>query len=449
MAGKRLVLVVLTMAVAGACAPRATVPALPAALQYPEFMYPVVPRELAAAGQSARVDVGWRYLQNGDLGNAEREFAAALKGTPGLYPARVATGYVAFARKEYEQALAAFDAVVQVAPTYVAALVARGQTLLALGRDADALTAFEAALTVDGSLTEVRRRVDVLRFRSLEAIIEAARTAAAAGRLEEADQAYARAVTASPESAFLYRERAQVARRRGSIASAIDYFRRAAELDPADAVSLVELGALLEAQQDFAGAEAAYRRAAAVEPSAEIDVRLAALATRARDAALPAEFRAIEGTKQITRGDLAALIAVRLENALAEAPAQDVVMTDVAGHWAAAWVTRVARAGVIEPFANHTFQPSAAVTRADLAGAASRLVAVLAARRPELQPHLAARPRIADMPAAHLRYPAAAVAVAAGVMPLLDGDRFEPARAVSGAEAVEVMRRVQALASTR
>ncbi|MBI2185659.1 MAG: tetratricopeptide repeat protein, partial [Acidobacteria bacterium] len=197
MGAKRVVLVVLTMAFAGACATR-TAPPPPAAPRYPEFIYPVVPRELAASAQATRIDVGWRYLQSGDLGSAEREFAAALKRTPTLYPARAGGGYVALARQDYPQALVAFEAVVQNAPTYVPALVGRGQALLALDRDAAALEAFEAALAVDPSLPDLRPRVDVLRFRSLQTIIEGARTAAAAGRLDEADQAYAKALAASP-----------------------------------------------------------------------------------------------------------------------------------------------------------------------------------------------------------------------------------------------------------
>lgn len=446
MRGKGLAVVVLTT-LAAACATRPTLPPTPTTLQYPEFMYPVVPRELAAAGQATRIDIGWRYLQSGDLASAEREFASALAQTPGLYPARAASGYIAFARKAYEQALAAFDAALKVGPTYLPALVGRGQALLALERDDAALEAFEAALAIDGSLADLRQRVTVLRFRRLEAVIEIARAAAVTGRLDEADQAYARALAASPDSAFLHRERAQVARRRGNVATALEYFRRAAELEPTDVVSLLQIGELLEAQGDLPGAEAAYRRAAAVEPSAEIDRRLAIFAARAREAALPAEFRAIDSATQITRGDLAALIGVRLEEPLRAAPTQEVVMTDVMGHWAAAWITQVARAGVIEPFANHTFQPRAVVSRADLARAISRLIGLLAVSRPALRRHLTERPRIADMPPAHLSYPAAAVAVASGVMRLADGDRFEPARTSSGAEAAESLGRVRALAA--
>jgi hypothetical protein len=58
---------------------------------------------------------------------------------------------------------------------------------------------------------------------------------------------------------------------------------------------------------------------------------LRALAERERDAALPAEFRAIASAAQASRGDLAALIGVRLDDVLRSAPARQIVVTDTRG----------------------------------------------------------------------------------------------------------------------
>ena len=52
-------------------------------------------------------------------------------------------------------------------------------------------------------------------------------------------------------------------------------------------------------------------------------------------------------------------------------------MTDTRGHWAADAIARVVRAGVIEPFANHTFQPRQRLRRSELASAVSRLLTLL------------------------------------------------------------------------
>jgi tetratricopeptide (TPR) repeat protein len=439
------VLVLGAVALSASCAPRTAIPPAPAAPRYPDFVFPAVPPELERAAGAETVALGWRLLQAGDPAGAERVFAAALGRTPGLFPARAGHGYAALARGEYGRALDAFDRALQGgARAYAPALAGRGQALMALEREPEALAAFEAAAAADPAL-DLRARIEVLRFRTFERQIEAARAEVSAGRLDEASRAYERLIAASPESAFLHRELGAVERRLGRINSALTRLRRAADLDPSDVEALAAIAEMLGERGDFAGAEAAYRRAAAIEPSGELAARIAATMEQARRARLPAELRAAAGAAQITRGELAALVGERFEELLAAAPARQVVITDVGGHWAAPWITRVARAGVIEAFENHTFQPAARVQRGDLAAAAARLLALAAPGDPALRAALAARPTIADMAPAHLRYPAVAAAVASGAMGLLDGGRFFVARPVTGAEAVETLDRLHAL----
>jgi hypothetical protein len=86
------------------------------------------------------------------------------------------------------------------------------------------------------------------------------------------------------------------------------------------------------------------------------------------------------------------------------------------------------------------------VRRGDLAAAVSRIVTALAMQDASLRKRIAERPKLADMSPGHLSYPAVSVAVASGVMPLLDGGRFQAGRAVSGSEAIEVIERLRALA---
>src|SRR5262249_62354036 len=126
---------------------------------------------------------------------------------------------------------------------------------------------------------------------------------------------------------------------------------------------------LLEERGDFAGAETAFRNAHNLDPSSGYDRKADNAAARTREARLPAEFRALTSAPQITRGDLAALIGIRLEDILQQAPRTAEVITDTTGHWASAWITEVVAAAVMPPFDNHTFQPRAAVRRVDLAQA--------------------------------------------------------------------------------
>ena len=436
----------LVLLLAAACASK-TVPPAATSLAHPEFLYPSVPAAMQKTFAAQHVDLGWRYLQIDDLRGADREFATALKSNPKMYPAHAGHGFVALARRDFDRAVVAFDAALAASASYVPALVGRGQALLALRREADALALFEAALRLDPSLTDVRRRAELLRFRGVQDLIETARAAAKSDRLPEARTAYERAIAASPESAFLYRELGVLERRAGNAEQALSRLRRATELDPLDATAFVQLAELLESRQDFTGAQAAYRKAVELDPSPELETKLATITRNAREAKLPPEFKAALGAAQITRGDLAAIIGVHLESIVKAAPTRQVVMTDIRGHWAAPWITQVAEAGVMPPFENHTFQPNAAVRRGDLAVAINRLLTLVASSDPALRARLAQRPAIGDMNRRHVQYTAAAAAVASGVMPLLDGDRFLVGRPVSGTEAVDTVDRVGALSA--
>jgi tetratricopeptide (TPR) repeat protein len=402
--GWRLGVLAGVLALSIACAAKSAPPPLPATLKYPEFIYPAVPPALRSSPAAPAVERGWRYLQNDDAGSAQKEFEGALRVARSFYPARAGEGYVSLAHRDYGKALSAFDQVLAADKSYVPALVGRGQALLGANRDADALAVFEQALAIDASLADVRRRVEVLQFRNVQDLIERARAAAAAGRFDEARTAYERAIVTSPESAFLYRELGTVERRQGNADRALQHLRKAIELDPTDAAALIEAGIILENRQDFDGALANFRKAADLEGGSELATRIASVEARARDAKLPAEFKALAQSPSITRGELAALIGIRLEPLLRGAATRQEVVTDVRNHWASQWIGLVLNAGVLDAFENHTFQPQGRIRRADLATAVSRVVGIIARNRPDLRQKMGERPRVADMSTSHLDY---------------------------------------------
>jgi Tfp pilus assembly protein PilF len=441
-------LLVVSLALMVACAPaRVPLPqvALPA---FPDFVQPAVPAALDGTPAAERERRGWIFLQAGDLKNAERELSAALRTTPDFFPAESALGYVDIARRNARAALTRFDRVLARYPADSSALVGRGEANLSLNREADALAAFEAAVAADPALTEVRRRIDVLKFRDAGQGLADARAAARAGRFDDAIRAYGAAIATSPDSAFLYRELAAVERQKGDAPSALDHLRKAVDLDASDAGSWTQIGELLEASGEFDAAAAAYSSALAVEPSASVQAKLDAVRTRAEIARLPAEYRAIDRAPQITRGELAALIGVNLAPLLRPDPRLEAEpITDVRNDWAATWILLVARARIIDPFPNHSFQPRATVRRIDLAQAVSRLLAQIAPIKPaQAKAWETARPKFSDLAPTHLQYPAASAAVASGVLAANADGSFQPSRAVTGEEAAEAIRRVEALA---
>ena len=232
----------------------------------------------------------------------------------------------------------------------------------------------------------------------------------------------------------------------GQTADALDHYRRAVQLDASDARSLSAIGGILEKQGDVMGALASYERAAAIEPA---DVPAGVIARLRADVALsklPPEYRAIPGESALTRAHIAAMVGIRLDSLIARAQPRQLIITDIRGNWAQPWIAPVVRSGVMDTLPNYEFEPARRVRRGELASTVSRLLTLIAATRPELaKKWQGARITIADVPSTHLNYPAVSMAVAAGVMPLSNGN-FDLLRPVTGAEAMDVVGRLEALA---
>jgi tetratricopeptide (TPR) repeat protein len=449
---KRLLLLAVTLALAAGCAPKKIeLPPTTAAAKYPDYIFPAAPADLGTPAAQERHKVAWLWLQAGDLRAAERNFEAALKLNQDFYPAEAGLGYVGLAKKDQNEAVNHFDRAVVANPRYVPALVGRGEALLALGQRDMALKSFEAAVGADANLQPLRSRIEVLRARMLQDDVAAARKAAESGRLDDARRAYEQAITASPESPFLYRELAAVLRRDGDFPGALQQARKAAAMEPTDSRTQVLIGELLQAQDDITGALQAYEAARALEPGEAIERRIDGLRERLALAALPSEFQSIESSTTLSRAQLAALVGVRLDDLLNRSPrGNSVVITDTRESWAGPWILSVTRAGVMEVYPNHTFQPAAVVRRADLAETASRVLSLIAAEKPQLAVSWrSARRKFPDVSPAHLSYPAASVAVEAGVMETLPDGTFQLATPVTGAEAVAAVKKLEGLASER
>jgi tetratricopeptide (TPR) repeat protein len=435
----------------GGCASTSAPPPVAAsgAPRFPEFIAPDVPASLRVLPDvRERQDRAWARLQAGDLGGASREYADLLKRTPDFYPAEAGLGYVSLADRQFKQAAAHFGAALGQDPRYLPALTGQAESRAGLHDDAAAIAGFEAVLSIDPSRESVRARLDAVRLRVVQSAMDSSRRAKDAGRLDEAQAILERAMASSSGAAVLLRELAGVESARGSLDPAETHVRRSIQLDPGDAEALAVLGGILEARGRLREAADAYSRAGAIDPRPVWRDKSESLKSRATAASIPPEYRSIPAAPAVTRGQVAAVIALRLGGVLDRATkVVTAVATDVRGHWAAAWIATVTQSGVMDVFPNHTFQAGAPVRRTELAQIVERLVTLFATRRADdLVRWRAARPRFADLALGHLSYSAAAIAVSCGAMTVAAGDRFWPTRTASGAELMAAVARIEQLA---
>ena len=430
------------------CAPPPT-PVAPGVSQFPNFLFPRVPESMVDLPVVSEHIEAWRRLQAGDLPLATAGFSEVLSGNGMFYPAETGLGYVDIAARRLDDALERFGSVLEDVPGYAPAWVGRGEALLASGREAEAMSAYESALVADSKLSDVRRRIQVLRFRSVRGALEMARAAEQAERYGEARQAYEEALTIAPDSGVLYRELALIERRLGELGRALEYVMRANDLEPDDAAGLTLQGDIHETLGDLEGAETAFSRAVRINPTPDRYANLDRVRNRLAAARLPPEYRAISNNRQITRAELAAIVGVNLSRLLEDSGQDEAVLiTDIRTHWAYRWILVVAESGIMEVFLNHTFQPENVVDRGGLAQVVSRVLTLIASRDPVSGARWqAVREQFADIDSQHLQYRAASMAVAAEVLSVLEDNRFGLTNAVTGLEALAAVEQLERLAS--
>ena len=431
------------------CSKATTVPpAAPGAPKFPDYGLPGIPATLTADARTrAQHEDAWARFQAGDSRRARTEYAELLKRLPAFYPAEAALGYVELAARHPQEALEHFDAVVTRADRYVPGWLGRAEAYLALERDADAISAMERVLVLDPKRESVQGRLELVRFRLVQSLIEEGRSARTAGRLDQARQSLEQALERSPSSGLILHELVLVERAANRSAEAEDYARRAVRADPDDADAHATLAAVLTDRGNLADAAAAYERAFSLDARDEWKKAAADLRAKVKAAALPPEFATIATSPRVTRGQVAAFVGIRLETLIGKAPARvSDIATEVRRHWAAPWILPVTRAGVMTVFPNHTFQPAASVSRAALAAVVAELLRLsMAARGSELAKWQAARPRFADLPSTHVTYRAAAVAVTSVAMSISAKGEFDPTDPASGADLETAVRRIEGL----
>jgi tetratricopeptide (TPR) repeat protein len=395
-----------------------------------DYVFPApVAKDLTAAEQKTLREA-WTDVLAGDGTRAERRLSKLRR--PGVPRPSVdaAIGYARMRAGRLEDASASFAASLGGAPAFVPALVGAGSVAARRGDEEAALVFYRRAQAVAPEDAFVRKRVGSLKLAVTEKRIARAQAAANAGDAATAEAELRGVLETAPEVAPVRLALAERLAARGDAKGAVEVL--AADTTSDRAVALRRAGLLVDLG-DFDGAEAAYRGLLARD-AADTAARTGLVTAReAREAAaMPEEYRRIPAATRVTRADLAALLATRVKALRRMGPGEPTVAVDIAGSWARESIATALALGVMEAYPNHTFQPWATIRRVDLARAAARVLDRL--RWPR-----AAAPTPTDMPGSHLDYEAVDRVLGAGVMGLSADGAFEPWRAVSGREAMDVV----------
>jgi tetratricopeptide (TPR) repeat protein len=395
-----------------------------------DYVYSAPAAGELSASDTASLQAAWREVLSGDTSSAAKRYEKLLRRNPGSLAVRTGLGYARLRAGESGRAQEAFLAVLAKRPEDLPALVGMGSVATRTGDTEGAVALYKRAAAVAPEDPVVRKRLAALKLQVAERRMAEAQAALERKDPDAAATAYRRALDVAPEVAGVRLALADLLAGRGDRKAAIEVLE--ADLSGERQV-LLRLGRLLEDEKEFARALDVYTRILAHGPG---DEEARAGQRRAREgveaSAMPPEYQAIPEAPRVSRADLAALLAVRVPALRRAGAGEPKVAVDIGSSWARDQIARVLALGLVDVYPNHTFQPGAIVRRVDLARAAARTLDLV---------HwpAGAAPVPSDMSRAHLDFDVVARSLAAGIMGLTPEGAFEPWRAVSGREAIDVV----------
>jgi tetratricopeptide (TPR) repeat protein len=395
-----------------------------------DFFYPVPGAGELTTAERRAADESWRDVLSGSAVKAEQEYSRLIARHPGSVCLETGRGYARLRGGRFAEAARSFDLALRSTPDYVPALVGAASTRSVAKDPEGALELYRRAQAAEPSEARIRRRLAELKVQVTEKCVGEARDLGEKGDRDGAIGAYRRALAAAPELAQIRLELANLLASGGDEEGAVTLLKE--DLSQ-DRDIFLRLGELLRSAHHLDEALDVYHELTSRDPKDEdAQARAAEIRKELEFQGMPEEYRKIYDAAHISRGDLAALLAVKVRplQRLKEGEAQ--VAVDISGSWAREHIIKLLALSVMDVYSNHTFQPGAMVRRGDLATAVARVMDLL---------HVPSStgPQASDISPSDVRADAVKRAVGAGLMELTPSGAFEAWRPVSGREAADVV----------
>lgn len=426
------------MALAGACAEVvAPPPATRAALaERPFLLSPAggYPGELAPDLGASLDALHRRLLTEGDSLELRRVIDALVHERPDSEPVQVLVAQLELVGGDADGAGKRLQPVVGKSPSYAAAQLLFGHVRERLG---DLPGAFDAYRRIADGVPVAAQRVGELRPRVLEIVSNRLVDALSTGDLERAGEQLVRLESWAPGATATLEGARRLSAARGDTRAELSTVRELRRRLPEDVELRDRLATLEVAVGDPGAGISILQEMAAERPDdPELMARLSRARFRWRLVLLPAEVRAVTRTPELTRSELAALLYWLFPTVRYAQPQSARIANDVFDHGFREEIVRVINLDLMDVDPGlHQFGPAEPAARAESLAAILRVVA--AAKPDEI---------CIGAIASHKRLSWPIACAAASSCGLIDAEAdCLPGATLSGAEAVGLCRRAQAL----
>jgi len=383
------------------------------------------------------VEEAWTRIKQGDARAAEKLVAKMGPKNP-FYV--VGLGYVSFMNDQIPSAEAYFKQELGASPDSTLAHAGLAQIYLKTGQDDLAFNEYMEVLKKDPENPWALKEYESLKTLKTDQHIKEARGDLAAGNTEQAKAAFLKALHYSPKSLEAHQNLARLYRQENQLTNALFHLNAAYSLEPKNKDILKDYADGLLAADQYGRSLDIYQQYLEIDPrNKEVKDRVESLKNKLGIFELPSQYKAIPLSMAVTREEVAALIGIKFKDYLDDSRAKPPVIIDIATSWASRQIIKTASLGIMEGYANHTFQPKQAVSRAEMAEVLVRLIDVLKGRGAkfirQFPPEMI---QVSDISPDNYYYQPIVEVVSLQLMELGPDKSFRPEMTLSGSEAAKV-----------
>jgi tetratricopeptide (TPR) repeat protein len=384
------------------------------------------------------VEDAWNNLKQGRAAKAEKILAKLGSANP-FYDTGL--GYAALLVDNLPLAEQHFQQTVREHPEMTLARLGLGQLYQKAGKEEQAYNEYIEVLKRDPENGWALKESDAIRVKKTAELLKAGKAYAEAGNKEKGKESYLEALHYSPKSQEAHLALARLYREEASYQNALFHLRTANANDPKNKNILRDYADTLYLAEQFPRSLDIYERLLELDPQSKpVKDRIETLKNKLGIIELPSQFNNIGSSEAVTKEDMAALIGIKLRDALGETSPKPPVMVDITTSWASRFILKTTALEIMDVYSNHTFQPKKIMTRAEIAEVLVRLVNVLKKNGYKIIEQLPIeRIQILDVPQDHFSFQAIAQVLSYQLMTLTPDRTFKPELSLSGQEAIKTL----------
>jgi len=380
----------------------------------------------------------WENLRQGKGDKAQKLISKLGTESPFYY---AGMGYASLLLTGLSDSENYFKHALQNYPDMTLAHIGLAQVYQKTGNDDLAFVEFREILKREENNTWAQQSYKVLKERKTAESLDEAKTFLAHQDVEKSKGAFLKALYYSPQSTAAHLSLAEIFKKEDNLKNALVHLKAASTIEPDNKSILNVYAETLYEAEDYPRSLEVYERLLDLEPENDnIQTRVKTLKNRLGIFELPSQFDAIPASEAITKEEIAALIEVKFKDTLDEPKTQPPIIIDISTSWASKYILRAASLGLLDVYANHTFQPKKIVTRAEMADVLYKLINYLKRKNyvfiSQIPPE---KIQISDVSPDNYYYQPILCIISYTIMNLSANRTFNPDFPVSGQEAIRLL----------